>query len=55
MKATETFQSAHILIDLEFFETDCAFGVVDTVFFCGFVGEDTCSAVGWGCGVAEDD
>lgn len=42
MKATETFQPAHLLANLKFLEADRAFGVVDAVFFGGFIWEHAC-------------
>ena len=49
MKTTETFQTPHILTDLEFFQANGAFGIVHAIFLCGFVREDTGGAEcgGW--------
>jgi hypothetical protein len=47
MKTTETFQTTHILTNLKLFQANRAFSIVNAIFLCGFVREDTSGAESW--------
>jgi hypothetical protein len=48
MKATETFQTPHILTHLKLFQANRAFSIVNTVLLSGFIWEYSGTAESWG-------